>query len=114
MKFTVLALSIVSLVPALVDAAIVRYCSGTGLAGTCFDETSTNGQCVDVDLSVNDQTHSAKVAGGNCVFFANANCSGDHTDQIDGTINDFNTKSQLRLHMKAKASLPLATQHTSS
>ncbi|KAF7363046.1 hypothetical protein MVEN_00656400 [Mycena venus] len=90
MKFISIAFALsATALPAL--AATVKYCNGLSLAGTCFTSSPANGACVNVDLSVNDQTHSAEIDGGNCVFWANANCNGDHTDQLDGTINDFNT-----------------------
>ncbi|KAJ7063946.1 hypothetical protein C8F01DRAFT_1081343 [Mycena amicta] len=92
MKFISTSLIMVALsigTPAL--ASTVKYCTGLSLAGTCFTSSPSDGQCVNVDLSVNDQTHSAEITGGNCVFWANANCGGDHTDQIDGTVDDFNT-----------------------
>ncbi|KAJ4488168.1 hypothetical protein J3R30DRAFT_902232 [Lentinula aciculospora] len=72
-------------------SATVEYCTGLSRGGTCFTSSPADGTCVNVDLSVNDQTHSAEITGGNCVFWANANCNGDHTDQLDGTIDDFNT-----------------------
>ncbi|KAJ3830014.1 hypothetical protein F5880DRAFT_1607062 [Lentinula raphanica] len=72
-------------------AATVEYCTGLSLGGTCFSASPADGTCVNVDLSVNDQTHSAQITDGNCVFWANANCNGDHTDQLDGTVDDFNS-----------------------
>ncbi|KAJ3773840.1 hypothetical protein FB446DRAFT_731225 [Lentinula raphanica] len=72
-------------------AATVEYCTGLSLGGTCFSASPADGTCVNVDLSVNDQTHSAQITDGNCVFWANANCDGDHTDQLDGTVDDFNS-----------------------
>ncbi|KAJ3844478.1 hypothetical protein F5878DRAFT_107023 [Lentinula raphanica] len=92
-----------------VSSTTVEYCSGTSLAGKCFSASPSDGTCgealpfgildaqlsivliVNVDLSVNDQTHSAEITDGNCVFWANADCDGDHTDQLDGTVDDFNT-----------------------
>ncbi|TGO29274.1 hypothetical protein BPAE_0017g00820 [Botrytis paeoniae] len=68
----------------------VRYCNGLDMAGICFDVDLAAGACRNVDLSVNDQTHSATISGGNCVFWENANCGGDHTNQLDGRTMDFN------------------------
>ncbi|KAJ7714481.1 hypothetical protein B0H16DRAFT_1340553 [Mycena metata] len=98
MKVISIAFALSITAPAL--AATVKYCTGLSLAGPCFTSSPPDGVCsesrpiffdVNVDLSVNDQTHSAEIQGGNCVFWANANCNGDHTDQLDGTIDVFNT-----------------------
>ncbi|KAK8068842.1 hypothetical protein PG994_005458 [Apiospora phragmitis] len=51
-------------------ATHVKYCSKLSLDGNCFDVDVADGLCSNVDLSVNDQTHSADISGGNCVFWA--------------------------------------------
>ncbi|KAJ7448361.1 hypothetical protein FB451DRAFT_1533008 [Mycena latifolia] len=83
------AIVLVSVSPTL--ATQVKYCTGTSLSGSCFTGAPADGMCLDVDPSANDQTHSAQISSGNCVFWENYNCQGDHTVQVDGTIADFNS-----------------------
>ncbi|KAJ6534318.1 hypothetical protein B0H19DRAFT_1080794 [Mycena capillaripes] len=68
MKFISIAFALSLTAPAL--AATVTYCTGLSLAGTRFTSSPADGACVNVDLSVNDQTHSAQIEGGNSMQIA--------------------------------------------
>ncbi|KAJ7674319.1 hypothetical protein B0H17DRAFT_1140654 [Mycena rosella] len=74
MKFLFLfTLSAISIAPHLVGqtalalATTVEYCDGMGLNRNCIVTTSSATQCVNVDLALNDKTHSTQITSGNCV-----------------------------------------------
>ncbi|KAH6909183.1 hypothetical protein BKA70DRAFT_1222068 [Coprinopsis sp. MPI-PUGE-AT-0042] len=68
----------------LVSAATIKLCGGTNYFDCTNDFTPANGNCYNVQDLYNDRVEAVRISGGNCVFWANAGCSGDHTNQVFG------------------------------